>query len=141
MDASARLEAVETENDMLRERVAQLEAALGLSVVAPIEFQLTAKETRVLGVLMARDIATREAIMLGLYAGRSTDEAEIKIVDVFVCKMRRKLKPFGIDIKTKWGMGFFLETAQKRQIKDIMLIRLTHTVPSCRVSSSGNHAL
>jgi two-component system cell cycle response regulator CtrA len=41
------------------------------------------------------------------------DEPDIKIVDVFVCKMRRKLKPYRIIIQTDWGRGYFLPAESK----------------------------
>jgi two-component system cell cycle response regulator CtrA len=36
------------------------------------------------------------------------DEQEIKIVDVFVCKLRKKLAGLGISIETVWGRGYRL---------------------------------
>ncbi len=114
MDADARLEAVEAENDMLRARVDTLERALGLQLDAPVAFGLTASEARVRGVLLNRDHAGKETIMLALYGGlHQQDEAEIKIVDVFVCKMRKKLKRFGIEIETVWGRGYRMTPEMK----------------------------
>lgn len=42
---------------------------------------------------------------------------DIKIVDVFVCKMRKKLRPYGITIDTVWGRGYLL-TAESVLILD-----------------------
>lgn len=108
MDASARIEALEAENERLMRRIDQLEAAWGMGFVAPIEWRLTPSEQRVMGVLLKRDVATKDAIMATLYRADGRDEAEIKIVDVFICKMRRKLKAFGIVIVTHYGMGYAL---------------------------------
>lgn len=113
MDVDARLEAIEAENAMLREQIAHLEGLLGHHWMAPVEWRLTTSETRVFGTLMARDLATKDAIMAALYRNAAKDEAEIKIVDVFICKMRRKLKPFGIGIETRWGEGYYLTAATK----------------------------
>ena len=118
MDVAARLEAVERENDMLRARIAQLEDALAGSAVAlPIEWGLTPQESRVLGVLRARSMATKEAVMAALYVDLGKDEAEPKIVDVFICKIRKKLKPFGVEIKTVWGQGYSLAEKSRAVIK------------------------
>ena len=41
-----------------------------------------------------------------------TDEPDDKIIDVFVCKLRKKLSAAGVEgaeIATKWGKGFALE--------------------------------
>lgn len=47
--------------------------------------------------------------MMAMYSDRVDVEPEIKIVDVFVCKLRKKLKPFGVSIVTVWGHGYSLE--------------------------------
>lgn len=106
MDVAARIEGLEAENARLRERIAQLEAAVGMALVTPLEWRLTPAEMRVFGVIMAREMATKDAVMAALYRDEGREEAEIKIVDVFVCKIRRKLKPFGIGIETVWGRGY-----------------------------------
>lgn len=110
MDVERRLEVVEQENLFLRERVAALEAILMDCYRPPIEWRLTGQEARVFGVLVNREMASKDAIMAGLYAERATEEEtpEIKIVDVFICKLRKKLKPFDVEIETVWGQGYAL---------------------------------
>lgn len=120
MDVAARLEAIEAENAVLRERVAQLEVLLGHHFMPPIEWRLTASEARVFGCLLARDIATKEAILAALYRDLGKDEAEIKIVDVFICKLRKKVVPFGVEVKTRWGEGYFLTPATKETVRAAM---------------------
>lgn len=120
MDVDARLEAVEAENEMLRERIIRLEGLLGMHIAAPIEFGLTPQETRVFGVLMARELATKDAVMAALYHSIAKEEAEVKIVDVFICKIRAKLKRFGIAIETQWGHGYFLTAATKARVKEML---------------------
>lgn len=116
MDADARLEALEAENGRLRDRIQQLEDVMGMSFLPPVEWRLTGSEGAVVGVLLARECATKDAIMAALYRDTSKDEAEIKIVDVFICKIRKKLKPFGISIETRWGVGYYLTPAAKALI-------------------------
>lgn len=118
MDAAARIEGLEAENSRLRARIEQLESAAGMDFVAPLEWRLTAQETRVFGGLLAREIATKDAVMAGLYRDVHRDEAEIKIVDVFVCKIRAKLKPFGLPIETLWGQGYFLKPEVKVAVRE-----------------------
>jgi two-component system cell cycle response regulator CtrA len=121
VDVAARLEAVEIENDMLREQVARLEELMGMtSIIAPIEFRLTPHEGRVFGVLMAREVATKDAIMASIYLAQGKDEAAIKIVDVFICKIRAKLKPFDIEIGTVWGTGYYLASSTKARIREML---------------------
>lgn len=111
MDVAMLLEVVERENDVLRERVTQLEALLMDCVRPPLEWGLTTLEAQCFGVLVNRTVATKDAIMAALYSNRPSagDVPDIKIVDVFVCKMRKKLRPFGVEIQTVWGQGYSLD--------------------------------
>jgi two-component system, cell cycle response regulator CtrA len=69
---------------------------------------LTGKEFALLQVLMLRKnmVLTKDAILTQLYGGM--DEPELKIVDVFVCKIRKKLAQAGLNdfIGTVWGRGY-----------------------------------
>ncbi|MEO1708113.1 MAG: winged helix-turn-helix domain-containing protein, partial [Pseudomonadota bacterium] len=51
---------------------------------------------------------TKEMFLNHLYGGM--DEPELKIIDVFICKLRKKLKAAsGEDyIETVWGRGYVL---------------------------------
>lgn len=113
MDVAARLEALEAENARLRDRCEHLEALAGHRWLAPCEWSLTASETKVMGVLIARELASKDAIMAALYRNDGRDEAEIKIVDVFICKLRKKVAPFGVTILTVWGAGYRLPPEQR----------------------------
>lgn len=113
MDVDARLEALEAENDRLRDELDALKETLGLHFVAPIEFRLTGSETKVFGRLLKGGLATKDAIMATLYRDAGKDEAEIKIVDVFICKLRKKIAPFGLSIETVWGAGYQMAPASK----------------------------
>lgn len=116
MDVEARVEALQARNEILQARVEQLEAAMGMDLLPPVEWMLTATEARILGVLMVRECATKDAIMAALYRDVNRDEAQIKIVDVFVCKMRSKLRSFGIQILTRWSVGYYLTPETKAAI-------------------------
>lgn len=99
----------QAEIETLRERVRQLEDALVPDdVQVPLEWQLTAAEARLFAFLTTREVATKEAIMSALYSLRADAGPEIKIVDVFICKMRKKLTCHGVDIRTVWGQGYSL---------------------------------
>src|SRR5690242_15647817 len=92
---------IETENDALRAqnddlqfRIRELQTAVGMSYSLSMCLPLTSRESALFGVLMQRDVATKDMILTALYNGM--DEPQVKIIDVFVCKMRKKLQPFGI---------------------------------------------
>jgi len=70
--------------------------------------QLTAREFDFLETLILHKgvLLTKERFMTSLYADGSAPDS--KIVDVFVCKLRRKLKAAGAAemIRTVWGRGY-----------------------------------
>lgn len=78
---------------------------------------LTGKEFAILELLiMRKGIAqTKETFLNHLYGGR--DEPDIKIIDVFICKLRKKLQGVGAGdmISTVWGKGYILHDPQVRK--------------------------
>ncbi|GAB6853661.1 hypothetical protein JCM15831A_06850 [Asaia astilbis] len=77
--------------------------------------QLTGKEYAILELLVLRrgNVLTKDAFLNHLYGG--IDEPEMKIIDVFICKLRRKLQQFGGGnlIGTVWGRGYVLRDDSK----------------------------
>ncbi|MFN3577934.1 MAG: response regulator transcription factor, partial [Tabrizicola sp.] len=72
---------------------------------------LTGKEYQMLELLSLRKgtTLTKEMFLNHLYGGM--DEPELKIIDVFICKLRKKLaEATGGDnyIETVWGRGYVL---------------------------------
>ena len=71
---------------------------------------LTGKEYSILELLVLRKgmVLTKEAFLNHLYGGM--DEPEMKIIDVFICKLRKKLAQAGAGnvIATVWGRGYML---------------------------------
>lgn len=117
MDQTARLEALAAENERLRDRILVLEEQLGMGVEWPLFLGLTPHEGKALGALMRREMQSKESLWLALYGMRPDDGPEIKIIDVFICKMRKKLTRFGITIDTLWGQGYRLKPEMREKIK------------------------
>ncbi|TRO92965.1 response regulator transcription factor [Glycocaulis profundi] len=72
---------------------------------------LTGKEYQMLELLSLRKgtTLTKEMFLNHLYGGM--DEPELKIIDVFICKLRKKLKDATggeAPIETVWGRGYVL---------------------------------
>ena len=72
---------------------------------------LTGKEYQMLELLSLRKgtTLTKEMFLNHLYGGM--DEPELKIIDVFICKLRKKLSEAtgdGSYIETVWGRGYVL---------------------------------
>ena len=69
---------------------------------------LTKKEYQIAEILALRKgvVLSKEAIIDHLYGG--LDEPNPKIIDVFICKIRKKLQAFGVEdfIETNWGLGY-----------------------------------
>lgn len=115
-DLARRVTVLERENDALRDRVYTLERALGLRIDAPLCLGLSNSEAKLFGVMMAREIMTKEAAYAVLYSGQ-IDDRDPKVIDVMVCKMRKKLANFGVEIGTVWGRGYLLSPAAKEIVR------------------------
>ena len=91
-------------------QVGELELSLetrGVSIAGrPVH--LTGKEYSILELLVMRKgmVLTKEVFLNHLYGGM--DEPEVKIIDVFICKLRKKLAEAGAPsvIGTVWGRGY-----------------------------------
>ena len=82
--------------------------------------KLTYSERMLLGLLMRRHRATKDQMMTMLYADRPDEEPDSKILDVMICKMRKKLSPHGIEIRTIHGAGYELPPTSREKIKALM---------------------
>ncbi|WP_424137337.1 response regulator transcription factor CtrA [Roseomonas chloroacetimidivorans] len=87
--------------------------------VAGRPVHLTGKEYAILELLTLRKgmVMTKEAFLNHLYGGM--DEPEVKIIDVFVCKLRKKLHQAGCEelIGTVWGRGYVLRDPAQGTIR------------------------
>jgi two-component system, cell cycle response regulator CtrA len=83
---------------------------------------LTGKEYQMLELLSLRKgtTLTKEMFLNHLYGGM--DEPELKIIDVFICKLRKKLDNAsgGINyIETVWGRGYVLREPDASDLREI----------------------
>jgi two-component system, cell cycle response regulator CtrA len=81
---------------------------------------LTGKEYRMLELLSLRKgtFLTKEVLLNHLYGGM--DEPEPKIIDVFICKLRKKLATASSGrnyIETAWGGGYVLREPSEDEAK------------------------
>jgi two-component system cell cycle response regulator CtrA len=113
MDESATLDRVDQKSGCRTIRTGRLVVNLDTRVVSvdgqPVH--LTGKEYGVLELLSLRKgtVLTKEMFLNHLYGGMF--EPELKIIDVFVCKLRKKLAQVsggGHYIQTVWGRGYAL---------------------------------
>jgi len=92
---------------------------------------LTGKEYAILELLVLRKgtVLTKEAFLNHLYGGM--DEPEIKIIDVFVCKLRKKLALAGAGdvIGTVWGRGYMVRDQSVQSVPNVVLGHLRPAAP------------
>ncbi len=89
--------------------------------VAGTPVHLTGKEYQMLELLSLRKgtTLTKEMFLNHLYGG--LDEPELKIIDVFICKLRKKLaQANGGDshIETVWGRGYVLREPEVNEMEE-----------------------
>lgn len=97
--------------------------------VAGKKIELTCKEYHVLELLALRSgmTVTKEMFLNHLYNNGHNDP-ELKIIDVFVCKLRKKLREAMVQsglenydyIKTEWGKGYTLSAPVQYEEHDGM---------------------
>ncbi len=110
------LAALQERNEWLEERIAFLERLLVPIVQLPLEWRLTATEARFISALYGRASCSKDQLMAAVYRNDARDEPMEKILDVFACKTRAKMKPFGAGIETEWGRGYRLDAAARAAI-------------------------
>lgn len=98
------------EIELLRSRVAELEAALGLkNETITSRYKLTPAMSSLLGLLVEMPIVTEEAI-----------KEQVRIAadaKVAVYRLRRQLAPYGIEIHSRRGSGWYLDNVTKDSIR------------------------
>src|SRR5260221_3360122 len=95
---------------------------------------ITAKEFSILEIMAARkgQPVTKQSFMTHLYGADTRDEPATKIVDVFVCKLRKKLMDAsggGDYIGTGWGSGY--------RLRDPSLPSLRRTAAELNIPSTS----
>lgn len=92
----------------------------GQEIAIPAELDLTLAQTIMLRCLLARDgtiaygtlfSATREI------PGSKWDEPkDDKVLAVHMCRIRKQLRPFGLEIRTDWGLGYRLTPESRARL-------------------------
>lgn len=90
----------------------------GIIVVGHQMAQLTRFELSLFSALWRqrpRTLSKDTLLAASSEAGRD-DDRELKIVDVMICKLRAKLRPLGITIRTVWGEGYRMERSIQEEV-------------------------
>lgn len=110
------------EVDILHEQVKQLkQLLLPEDWQPPLELGLTAKETLVLSFIYKADAPIRASKILDMLCAMYSDGEvpEFNVVQVFVCKIRKKVAKFDIHIDTIRDRGYMIPP-KSREILDQM---------------------
>ena len=81
-----------------------------------------------MGVLLRRDEVEKETLHGVIEQQRMTRMSQPydyaptdpKMVDVIICKLRKRLKPHNVEIKTLWGRGYFIDRDNRKVALEII---------------------
>lgn len=101
------------ENTLLRERVRELENALGQkSELLQNTFKLSPVLSNLLGLLLALPAVKAELVH---------HRVGIACAKVSIHRLRKVLEPFGVDIKSQRMVGYWLTDEDKLKVRDILV--------------------
>lgn len=91
-------------------------------------FKLTGLQSAFMLVLLKKDLADKDTLHHVIEQQRLTrvhrpdnpEETDPKMVDVVICLLRKRLKPFNITISTCWGDGYYLKAADRKKANDMI---------------------
>lgn len=81
-------------------------------------FRLTPLQAALLALLCKKTEATKESLHRVVEQRRSPskDETDLKMVDVVICHLRKRIKKYGLTITTVWGRGYFMEPSMQKKL-------------------------
>lgn len=107
--------------------------------VAGHPVQLTGKEFAILELMILRKgmVLTKEAFLNHLYGGM--DEPDMKIIDVFICKLRKKLTQAGAGqlIETVWGRGYMIREPRSEPVISAAAATVAPPAPQASVLAAA----
>lgn len=120
------------ENSRLRDEIDELNEALRqtrelhksggtLAALMQMSFGLAPQEAKVLAKLYEAGERSIEQLLMtcpAKYRDQQVDDP--KLITVLVSRIRAKVKPFGITLKTIWGHGYALEPKSKAKVAEVL---------------------
>jgi two-component system cell cycle response regulator CtrA len=111
MTGQSRIQQLEDQVEVLKDALADR------TVPLPDDWPLSPMEETVFRVMLKRDVARFAAIFAALYSDRP-DPPDDKIIHVFIFRIRRKLKPFGVVVTRVRHVGYALDAVTRARFKD-----------------------
>lgn len=86
-------------------------------------FKTSPLEAAMLALMLKRDEVTKPQLHAVIEANRPPGKeiTEIKMVDVMICKLRKKLAVYSVAIQTMWGVGYFISRADRDRAIKVLL--------------------
>jgi len=91
-------------------------------------FKLTKLMANFMLVLVKREQADKTTLHRVIESQRAarvnrpdtSEETNPKMVDVMICNLRKKLRPFKVEVETLWGRGYTLEPHMRQRVLNIL---------------------
>jgi hypothetical protein len=95
-----------------------------ITMLAIRKFSLTPGEAKLFIALLRRPAMTKNSLHTVVIRNEQDPPTDIKIVDVYVCKLRKKL-PVEISdaIMTIWGKGYFITSEGKAKAYELLGVK------------------
>lgn len=120
MTNSAGENKMQTTDEQINEltaRIKWLESFLkSFDVPGNLAWKLSPQQSRLLYIIAAREIVLHEAILPALYWDRDEPQDAAGVIRTVLHELRRKLRPFGIEIHTKNAVGLFLDAETRQRV-------------------------
>ena len=90
-------------------------------------FKVTKLQGALLAVLINRTEVTKDTMHQVIESRRSSlkEETDPKMVDVVICHLRKRLKPFNLTIHTLWARGYYMEPAQRQHMLNMLSLYIS----------------
>lgn len=100
----------------LRDEIEVLKRALGSEIPLPLQFKFSRTEEKMVRVLLARNGVVSQDQMMDAVYSLEMNSPEPQVVHVFLCRIRKRLKPHDIEIHTVWGRGWHMTADDKAKM-------------------------
>jgi two-component system cell cycle response regulator CtrA len=102
-----------------------LEKDEDLKIACARFFKASPLEAAMLTLMLRRDHVTKNqlhsVIETNRANGQGKEATDPKMVDVLICKLRKKIKPHDIFIETMWGMGYTISKQCREHAVQVLL--------------------
>lgn len=111
------------ERDEALEKLRQLrEEAPNRALLEAItaKLQMPPTQTQIVALLLKRDVVPRESLYRALYSDRPGDGPDMKVIDVLMVQVRKRLAALDVTLKTAYRRGWYLTEEDKAFLKGVL---------------------